>query len=145
MTFDYEVSNHRLRADVERLEGVTLEPYRAEFYAIDYYVVRDGRMIGLAEAKTRDHEYGTFPTTLVDLIKWQACCHHENALGVACWLYFGWTCGTIAKWRPAASHLPRVELFTPRANVSKSRGFTRPAVHVELSDLLVIQPAAVKL
>lgn len=141
--FDHEEANVRLRAEVERIDNVKFEPYRAEFHAIDYYVVREGRMVGLAEAKTRDHNYGTHPDTLVDLIKWQACCHHEQALGIPCWIYFGWTCGTIARWRPATAHLPRVELVTPKARVSKSRGFTRPAVHVELSDLTVIREAVV--
>ena len=39
---------------------------------IDYYALRDGRLVGLIEIKRRYHPVGTYPTVYLNLRKWLA-------------------------------------------------------------------------
>ena len=39
---------------------------------IDYYAIRDGRMVGLLELKSRSHAHGKYPTVFLNVRKWLA-------------------------------------------------------------------------
>lgn len=52
------------------------------FCALDYYLLRDGRMVAVAELKARTHPHGTYPTVFLSLRKWLALTLASVGMGV---------------------------------------------------------------
>ncbi len=53
-----------------------------QFSAVDWYMVRNGRLVGVAELKTRSHDSGKYPTVFLNVRKWLALLLAEQGLGV---------------------------------------------------------------
>jgi len=49
---------------------------------IDWYAVRTGRLVGIAELKTRSHERAKYPTVFLNVRKWLALTVAAAGLGV---------------------------------------------------------------
>src|SRR4051812_47677982 len=65
---------------------------------IDWYAVRDGRMIGLLELKSRAHESDRYPTVFLNVRKWLALNIGAIGLGVPAIFVAKFLDGT--KWIP---------------------------------------------
>lgn len=57
---------------IEEAFRVELHRYGGPLNEIDWYAMRDGRIVAFAELKTRTHEAARFPTVFLNLRKWQS-------------------------------------------------------------------------
>lgn len=58
-----------------------LHPF-GQLAPIDWFAVRDGRVVGLIELKARSHASDRFPTVFLSVRKWLALIMAENGMGV---------------------------------------------------------------
>lgn len=71
-------------ADVARMlaQAWTCEVHHFGALApVDFYALRDGRIVGVIELKVRDHRSDRYPTTFLTVRKWLALTLASNGLG----------------------------------------------------------------
>jgi hypothetical protein len=62
-------------------------------YSLDFSVIKDGRVIGLAEAKCRTVSFDTYPTYMISLKKWNAMRQFQASSNLKVLLIVGFTDG----------------------------------------------------
>lgn len=81
-TNDYDLkSEDAIKNAVEQAWNCTLHHF-GRLCPLDFYAVRDGRMVGIIEAKSRSHNASAFPTVFLNVRKWLALTMASVGLGV---------------------------------------------------------------
>jgi len=62
----------RIQAVLEAAWNIKLHRYEARYEMIDWYGVRDGRVVVHVELKSRSHPAGRYPTVYLNFRKWNA-------------------------------------------------------------------------
>lgn len=75
-----EKNENEISSLLENAWGCTLGSF-GKLSAIDWYAVKNGRLVGLLELKSRTHESTKFPTVFLNVRKWLALALASNGLG----------------------------------------------------------------
>lgn len=97
---------------------------------VDFYALRDGRLVGVLELKSRTHDSGKFATVFLNVRKWLALVLAENGLG--CPAIF------VVKFTDTVKFIPVNEVDASRvriggtAQIVKSESDIEPVIEVEI-------------
>ncbi len=83
-------AEREVAARLEEAWGCELRPF-GHLSALDWFAVRDGRISGVLELKSRSHARGQFPTVFLNLRKWLALHLSAAGLGVPALFVVRWT------------------------------------------------------
>ena len=100
---------------------------------IDWYAVRDGRMVGILEMKSRSHIYGTYETTLINIRKWFALTFAAVGLGVPGIFVVRFT--DQIRWIPIAAVDGEKHRLANCRHVLKSKSDVAPQIEVPIADM----------
>lgn len=106
---------------------------------IDWYFVRDGRVTGLGELKTRSHESTKFETVFLNARKWLALTLGEAGMGVPAVFIVRFTDG-VKFIRVSAIDAKRLRIGGC-AKLVKSRNDIEPVIEVPITDMSTIKTA----
>jgi hypothetical protein len=103
---------------------------------IDWYAIRDGRIVAVLELKTRTHDSGRHATVFLNVRKWLALLLAATGLGVPAIFVVQFTDGTW--WIPLAE----IEASTTRmggcVRIVKSRNDIEPVIHVPVAEMRAV-------
>lgn len=101
---------------------------------IDWYAVRQGRLVGLAELKTRSHESSRFSTVFLNVRKWLALVLGSVGLGVPAMFVVRWT--DCVKYISTANvNASKVKIGGCK-KIVKSRNDIEPVIEVPVVDMV---------
>ena len=79
---DYDTKQEQIIcAALEEAWKCSVKPF-GRLCPVDFYAVRDGRLVGVIEAKSRSHTSDKFPTVFFNVRKWLALNMAQAGLGV---------------------------------------------------------------
>lgn len=127
-----EASEQAVAEMLERAWGCTLRSF-GRLSVIDWYAERHGRLVGLAELKSRSHPAGKYPTVFLNVRKWLALMLGSTGLGVPALFVVRFEDGV--RWLPVADvDASRQRVGGCRRQV-KSRSDVEPVIEVPIEAL----------
>ena len=134
------------RASEEEVAAILSQRWNCEFgrfghlSALDWFVTRHGRMIGVAELKTRSHPSTQFPTVWLNVRKWLALQLMVVAAGVQATFVVRFTDG-IFYCRLADIDAQQMRVAGCK-RVVKARSDIEPVIDIPVSTLTRVMEAA---
>jgi hypothetical protein len=107
-----------------------------ELSAVDWYAVRRGRMVGIAELKTRSHASDKYPTVYLNVRKWLALLLSSIGLGVPALFVVRFT-DQIRRIRVGKINASRV-ILGGTTEIVKSRSDREPLIEVPVEEMRVL-------
>ena len=104
---------------------------------VDWFFVRDGRLIGVGELKTRTHNSKQFGTVFLNVRKWLALLLASNGLGVPSIFVVRFTDTT--KWIDVAMINAKSVAIGGCSKIVKSRNDIEPVIKVPVDQMAVIK------
>ena len=101
--------------------------------AIDFYALRDNRMVGLVEIKSRDHEMDKYPTVFLNVRKWFALTLGQQGLGVPAMFVVGFH--DAARWIPISQVDGTKIQMAGCSRLVKSHTDIEPIIFIQLADM----------
>lgn len=102
---------------------------------VDFYAIRDGRLVGVLELKTRTHDAGRYPTVFLNVRKWLALTMAANGLG--CPAVF------VVRFTDSLRHIPVAEVDAGQVRIGgtnrivKSHTDIEPVIEVPIEAMLL--------
>jgi hypothetical protein len=128
-------NQERVRVAVEAAWGCELR-YFGDLCPLDFYALRDGRMVGIVEVKSRSHDSGHFPTVYLNVRKWLALLMAEVGLGVPAVFVVSFADGI--RFIRAAEVDARQLKIGGTAQIVKSHSDIEPVILVPVSAMRVL-------
>lgn len=140
------------KAAIEAAMKVELVRYGGRFNPIDWYAMRDGRIVAYLELKTRTHPASAFPTVYLNLRKWNVLQMNWLYTGVPSYFFVAFardgaggegaeSCGPpspdVRCIDVAAIDARNLEVGGCNRRV-KSRTDREPVIHVPIADMKII-------
>jgi hypothetical protein len=123
----------------EEVAGVLAAAWRCEIRSfgrlapVDWFAVRDGRLIGLLELKTRTHAIATYPTVFLNLRKYLALVLGATGIGVPAIFVVRFTDGVL--WQAVHAIDARQTRLGGCLRVVKSRNDIEPVIEVPVASM----------
>jgi hypothetical protein len=101
---------------------------------VDFYAVRDGRLVGVLELKTRSHHSGRFPDVFLNVRKWVSLLMASHGLGVPAVF--------VVKFSDQIGYSLVNKISTNNISIAgcrevvKSHTDVEPVIHVSVKDLM---------
>jgi hypothetical protein len=117
---------------LEAAWGCTLQRF-GKLSPVDWFAVRDERMVGVLELKSRGHTSDTYPTVFLNVRKWLALLLAAHGLGVPA--IFVAQFPDCLTWVPVAEIDARRHRIAGCRRIVKARSDVEPVIDVPVSQL----------
>jgi hypothetical protein len=109
---------------------------------VDWYAIRDGRMVAVLELKSRTHSSDTYPTVFLNVRKWLALTQASLGLGVHAIYVVRFTDAT--RWVSLTEVDATKHAIGGTLRIVKSRNDIEPVIHVPVSAMstVIVRQAA---
>lgn len=121
-----------IQALVEEKWNCQVLPF-GQLCPVDYYAIRDGRIVGVLEIKARQHESGKYPTVFLNVRKWLAL--RLASLGMNCPAVF------VVRFTDGIYYIPVDEIDTKQMTLGGTHGIVKshtdrePVIHVPVASM----------
>lgn len=133
---DYDLAAEtEVRAVIEREWNCALHHF-GRLCPVDFYAIRDGRLVGLVEVKSRSHASDKFPTVFLNVRKWLALSMAQSGLGVPAMFVVRFTDGV--RFIPVGEVNASAVRIGGVAAVVKSHSDVEPVIEVPVEDMRVL-------
>jgi len=130
---DYDkAAEAEVRAVIEREWNCDLHHF-GRLCPVDFYAIRDGRLVGLVEVKSRSHASDKFPTVFLNVRKWLALSMAQSGLGVPAMFVVRFTDGV--RFIPVGAVNASAVRIGGAAAVVKSHTDIEPVIEVPVAEM----------
>ena len=138
-TDEDEQNEATIASTIEESWGCKLHSF-GRLSPIDWWAERDGRVVGVAELKSRSHSVGKYPTVFLNVRKWLALILAGNGMGVPALFIVKWP--DDARW----IHVGTIDASMLRvggcARTVKSRSDVEPVIDVPIDAMISLKQRA---
>jgi hypothetical protein len=135
-TEEDERSEQGVAKILEKYWSVQIKSF-GKLSVIDWYAIRQERLVGLIELKTRYHDVSKFPTVFLNVRKWLALLMGSNGIGVPSIF--------CVRWQNCIKYINIGDIDATRVKIGgckkivKSRNDIEPVIEVPISEMTNVQ------